>query len=132
MLIRINPKDGLPVYQQIMQQIKHLIASGGLAAGEQLPSARELAMQLLVNAHTVSKAYTELEWEGLVERRRGAGTYVSASSRNLTAQQRLDLLTPVVERLVVEAVQLGLSLDEVQAAVVQQWEALPVQESAAA
>jgi GntR family transcriptional regulator len=132
MLIRINPKDGLPVYQQIMQQIKHLIASGSLAPGEQLPPARELAVQLLVNAHTVSKAYTELEWEGIVERRRGSGTYVAEGGRNLTAQQRADLLAPLVERLVVEAVQLGLSLDEVQAAVGRQWDALAAQESAAA
>lgn len=132
MLIRINPKDGLPVYQQIKQQVKHLVASGALAAGEQLPPARELAMQLLVNANTVSRAYTELELEGVVERRRGSGTFVAEGGRNLTRAQREELLSPLVERLVVEAIQLELSLEAVQAAVARQWQALAAAERAVA
>jgi len=89
-------------------------------------------MQLLVNANTVSKAYTELELEGVVERRRGSGTFVAEGGRNLTRQQREELLSPLVERLVVEAVQLELSLEAVQAAVARQWQALAAAERAVA
>ena len=75
--IEISLQDGVPIYRQIVNQVKYLIASGQLQAGEELPPIRSLAEQLLVTPNTVVKAYGELEAEGLVYKRRGAGTYIA-------------------------------------------------------
>ena len=76
-LISVAPGDGLPIYRQIVNQVKYLIAADRLTPGEELPPIRTLAEQLVVNPNTVVKAYRELESEGLVYKRRGAGTYVN-------------------------------------------------------
>ena len=76
MQIHIQAQDGVPIYLQVMQQIKYLVASGRLEPGEELPSIRALAEQLLVNPNTIARAYRELEVAGVVEKRRTAGTYV--------------------------------------------------------
>jgi len=75
--IHISPNDGAAIYQQIVNQIKYLVASGQLTAGEEFPTIRGLAEQLLINPNTVARAYRELEIAGLVEKRRTAGTYIS-------------------------------------------------------
>ena len=77
MRIHISPNDGVPIYQQIVNQVKYLLASGRLSAGEELPPIRVLAEKLVVNPNTVARAYRELETAGLVEKRRTAGTFVS-------------------------------------------------------
>ncbi len=77
MQIRISPNVGVAIYLQVVNQIKYLVASGRLAAGEELPPIRGLAEQLLINPNTVARAYRELEMAGIVEKRRTAGTYVS-------------------------------------------------------
>ena len=77
MQIHISATDGVPIYQQIVNQVKYLIASGRLAPGEEMPPIRVLAERLLVNPNTVARAYRELESAGVVEKRRTAGTYVS-------------------------------------------------------
>ena len=79
MRIHISTSDGVPIYQQIVNQVKYLVAAGRLAPGEELPPIRVLAEQLVVNPNTVARAYRELEAEGVVEKRRTAGTYVSSS-----------------------------------------------------
>ena len=77
MLLRPNPASGVPIYLQLMEQVKHAIETGALRAGEQLPGIRPLAEELVINANTVAKAYRELEHEGVIELRQGAGAFVS-------------------------------------------------------
>ena len=93
MQIHISPHDGVPIYQQVVNQIKYLVASGRLAAGEELPAIRVLAEQLLVNPNTVARAYRELETAGIVEKRRTAGTYVSDQGSPLARRERVRILT---------------------------------------
>src|SRR5438128_8509279 len=77
MLFRPNPSSGVPIYLQLMEQVKHSIETGALRPGEQLPGMRPLAEELVVNPNTVAKAYRELEHEGVVELRQGAGAFVT-------------------------------------------------------
>ncbi len=80
MLFRVNPSSGVPLYLQLMEQVKHGIETGALRPGEQLPGIRPLAEELVMNPNTVAKAYRELEHEGVLELRHGAGAFVSAQA----------------------------------------------------
>ena len=111
--IHISPHDGVPIYQQIVQQVKYLVAAGRLAAGEELPAIRVLAERLQVNPNTVARAYRELEVAGVVEKRRTAGTYVSATGSPLARRERLKILTERIDALLAEARQLGIRTDDV-------------------
>jgi GntR family transcriptional regulator len=81
MLFRPNPSSGVPIYLQLMEQVKHGIETGALRPGDQLPGIRPLAEELVINPNTVAKAYRELEHEGVIELRHGAGAFVSANAR---------------------------------------------------
>ena len=81
MLFRPNPSSGVPIYLQLMEQVKHSIETGALRPGEQLPGMRPLAEELVINPNTVAKAYRELEHEGVIELRHGAGAFVSGNAR---------------------------------------------------
>src|ERR1700681_1048151 len=81
MLFRPNPSSGVPIYLQLMEQVKHAIETGALRPGDQLPGIRPLAEELAINPTTVSRAYRELEHEGLIELRHGAGACVAAGPR---------------------------------------------------
>src|SRR5687767_2355584 len=81
MIIKPNPTLGVPIYLQLVEQVKHAIETGALRAGDQLPSIRPLAEELVINANTVAKAYRELEREGVLELRQGAGAFVAATAR---------------------------------------------------
>jgi len=113
MQIHIHAQDGVPIYLQIVQQIKYLVASGRLQPGEELPSIRALAEQLLVNPNTIARAYRELETAGVVEKRRTAGTFIADSGSPLARKERLKLLNERIDQLLVEASQMGFELDEV-------------------
>ncbi len=113
MQIHLEAKDGVPIYLQVMQQVKYLIASGRLQPGEELPSIRTLAEQLLVNPNTIARAYRELELAGVVEKRRTAGTYVAENGSPLARKERLKLINERIDRLLVEAFQMGFDLDDV-------------------
>src|SRR5436305_3520155 len=89
MLFRPNPSSGVPIYLQLMEQVKHSIETGALRPGEQLPGMRPLAEQLVINPNTVAKAYRELEHEGVIELRHGAGAFVSANARTRPREQKL-------------------------------------------
>jgi GntR family transcriptional regulator len=89
MFVRPNPSSGVPIYLQLMEQVKHGIETGALRAGEQLPGMRPLAEELVMNPNTVAKAYRELEHEGVIELRHGAGAFVSANPR---AKKQTDTL----------------------------------------
>src|SRR5262245_55263360 len=82
MLLRPNPSTGVPIYLQLMQQVKHAVETGALRAGEQLPGIRPLAEDLVINPNTVAKAYRELQHEGVVELRQGAGAFVARTARS--------------------------------------------------
>ncbi|MFN5320913.1 MAG: GntR family transcriptional regulator [Planctomycetota bacterium] len=113
MQIQIDAKEGVPIYLQVMRQVQYLIAAGRLHPGDELPSIRTLAEQLLVNPNTIARAYRELETAGVVEKRRTAGTYVAESGSPLAKRDRLKLLNERIERLLVEAFQMGFDLDDV-------------------
>src|SRR5438552_1927565 len=77
MLFRTNPSLGVPIYLQLMEQVKHAVETGALRPGDQLPGIRPLAEELVINPNTVAKAYRELEHDGVIELRHGAGAFVS-------------------------------------------------------
>src|ERR1044071_6530692 len=91
--------NGVPIYMQIVNQIKYLVAAGRLSAGEEVPPIRVLAGQLLVNPNTVARAYLELEREGVVSKRHGSGTYVSDSGSPLARRERMRILTERTDAL---------------------------------
>ncbi|MBU6386938.1 MAG: GntR family transcriptional regulator [Pirellula sp.] len=113
MQIHIQAQGGVPIYLQVMQQIKYLVASGRLEPGDELPSIRSLAEQLIVNPNTIARAYRELETQGVVEKRRTAGTFVADSGSPLARKERLKLLKERIDQLLTEAYQMGFELDEV-------------------
>ena len=88
--LRPNSSSGVPIYLQLIEQVKHAIETGALRAGEQLPGIRPLAERLVINPNTVAKAYRELEHEGVIELRHGAGAFVSGNvrPRQMTANVR--------------------------------------------
>jgi GntR family transcriptional regulator len=103
MLRRPNPSSGVPIYLQLMEQVKHGIETGALRPGDQLPGIRPLAEQLVINPNTVAKAYRELEHEGVIELRHGAGAFVAANVRATRQADTLragqSLVAGTVERL---------------------------------
>jgi GntR family transcriptional regulator len=113
MHLHINSADGIPIYVQILNQVKHLVASGRLAPGEEIPPIRVLAEQLVVNPNTVARAYLELERAGVVTKRHGAGTYVSESPSPMAHREKMKVLAQRVDSLLVEARHLDVELDEV-------------------
>lgn len=121
MQIHISTNDGVPIYLQLVNQIKFLIASGRLVAGDELAPIRVLAAQLLINPNTVARAYRELETAGIVEKRRTAGTYVSDQGSPLARRERMKILSERVDTLLAEANQMGVTLDDVKKLVEQRY-----------
>ena len=113
-MFSINPQSGLPIYKQLMEQIRRMISSGQLKPGDSLPSVRELALTHAVNAMTISKAYSMLEAEGLLDRQRGKAMTVSTQNKlSENKQDRLKRLQPAVNQLAIAADQLELDLEDV-------------------
>jgi len=102
-LLKPNPSSGVPIYLQLMQQVRYAIETGALKPGEQLPSIRPLAEELVINPNTVAKAYRELEHEGAIELRQGAGAFVSARAPDRENAEKLKaaqaLVAQGIERL---------------------------------
>ena len=111
--ITINVADGVPIYRQIVNQVKYLVASGLLQPGEELPAIRTLALQLKVTPNTVVKAYDELETAGIVHKRHGSGTYVSEGRSRLSNQERQRIVEQRIDALLAEAHQLNFTPDDV-------------------
>src|SRR5437868_15551950 len=113
-LLKPNPSSGVPIYLQLMEQVKHAIETGALRPGEQLPGIRPLAEELVVNPNTVAKVYRELEHEGVIELRHGAGAFVSHNARVTKSADTLrpaqTLVAHTVERLRAR----GVSNDEIR------------------
>ena len=111
--ITINVTDGVPIYRQIVNQVKYLVASGLLSPGEELPPIRALALQLKVTPNTIGKAYDELEISGVVHKRRGSGTFVSEERTQLALRERRRIIEQRIDALLAEAHQLNFSGDDI-------------------
>ena len=114
MHFRLNPTSGVPIYLQLMEQIKHGIETAALQPGDQLPGIRKLAESVVMNPNTVAKAYRELEHEGYIEVRHGAGAFISAKLNTRKVHDRMDLVRPLIEKAVAQAAKIGLSDEEIR------------------
>ena len=110
--IRLSTSYGVPVYRQIVNQVKYWVAAGRLQPGQELPPIRTLAEKLVINPNTVIHAYAELEKEGVVVRKHGSGTYVSESPMNQPTQSAAAALTPKIDSLLADAMHLNLDLND--------------------
>jgi GntR family transcriptional regulator len=115
MLVQIDHHSGQPIYRQVIDQIRRQILAGQLPEGQQLDSVRELAGRLKVNPMTISKAYSLLEIEGLLERRRGVGLFVARIRPGQRSQSKSQLLEQVLAKAVATAVQFEIPAEEVHA-----------------
>ncbi|MBC8328423.1 MAG: GntR family transcriptional regulator [Planctomycetes bacterium] len=113
MHLHINPGDEVPIYRQIVRQIRDAVAGGELGPGHKLLSHRDLATQLVIAPLTVKKAYDELELQGLVETRRGLGSFITASPPAPTPSEYRERLREAAQRLLTEARLSGAPLAEV-------------------
>ena len=113
MNLHISPNDSVPLYQQIVNQIKYMVSSGQLQPGDILPPIRTLSETIVVNANTVARAYRDLEREGFVTLQRGIGTRVNEKGSPLSAEERARILNDRARTLLGEARQMNLSLDDV-------------------
>src|SRR3954468_14219203 len=113
MQIQISTSDGVPIYQQIVNQMRYLIGAGRLQPGEELLPIRVLAEQLTINPNTVARAYLELERAGIVTKRHGSGTYVSEARSPLPQREKIKILTKRVDALLTEARHLEMELADV-------------------
>lgn len=114
MFLQINPSSALPIYAQIINQIKYLIATGTLMPKNQLPSVRQLAIQLRINPNTVAKAYRELEHEKIIFTRRGQGTFVAQEAVVIGKKERVKIITKLIDQMLVESFHLNLNQAEIQ------------------
>lgn len=117
MNLRLDPRSGVPIYVQIINQIKYLVASGQLEPAAQLPTIRQLAVNLTIDPNTVARAYMELDREGIISTQQGRGTFVSGREKQADlAELRRHRLRAIVRSAVSEALGLGFSAQEIMAA----------------
>ena len=119
--LHIDPHSGLPVYRQMIDQIKYYIASGTLKAGDQLPSVREFAQRLSINPTTVVKAYTELQHEEVIDIRHGKGAFVAERASHVSDFEKDKVVRRVARQLAVESQQIGASFEFVQEVLAAEW-----------
>lgn len=114
MFFRIDTSNGLPIYEQIVRQIKFAVAGEALQAGELVPSVRELSRDLAVNPNTVARAYRELQADGIIAPLRGTGLEVTAHAARHCAKERVDLIRERLRSVLNEARRSRLELDELR------------------
>ena len=112
MFIRIEPSSSVPIYRQIIDQIKYSVAAGALKEGDKVPSVRELAATLAVNQNTILKVYNELCREQVLKIVRGDGTYVSSSKQTIPTAEREKTVGKTLREAVVQAIHLEVSLQQ--------------------
>ena len=110
--LQLDLHSGMPVYRQLIDQVRGGIASGMLAAGDQLPTVRQLAVDLAINPNTVVRAYRELELGGLLETHQGTGTFISTQKMKRTDAQRERQLAQIVGDCVSRAGAAGFTVDD--------------------
>lgn len=119
-MFTLNPQSGIPIYRQLAEQIRRMVAGGQLQEGDELPSVREMAVEHAVNPMTISKAYSLLEVEGILMRQRGKPMQIAPQKKSqLSEQARLQHLQPQLEQLVVSARQLEISDEQLLASLQQ-------------
>jgi len=112
MLFHVNPSTGVPLYVQLMEQIRHAIETGALKAGDQLPTIRKVAEDLVVNPNTVVRAYRELQREGIIELKHGSGAFVGESVGGMSRITRK--AQAIVQAAVQRLADSGLTEDEIR------------------
>ncbi len=124
--LQLDSRSGIPAYRQLMDQVRHYIASGTLRPGDQLPSIRELASAIAVNPTTIVRVYNELEREGTLEMRHGKGAFVANAGTSRPADEagRVEDLRRAARQLAVEAVQAGVDARRVAGLVSEEMERL--------
>jgi GntR family transcriptional regulator len=120
----VNPHSGVPLYLQIMEQVKHALTVGSLQPGDHLPTVRQLAGELTIAPNTIVKAYTELQRMGLIESRAGVGTIVTHNSLQTTRQQQIEAVFERLRVLVRDAHSLGIDAAELRACFEAEYERL--------
>lgn len=113
MQLRISIEGGVPIYLQIVEQVKRLAAGGRLKPGDDVPPIRVLAEQLRINPNTVARAYLELQREGVIVTRQGSGTVVAETKPAIPRKEKLKMLAKSVDGLITDATHLDVPLDDV-------------------
>ncbi len=112
-IFTVDPRSGVPIYLQLIEQVKRGVALGTLASGEQLPTVKALALELTVNPNTVARAYRDLERDGVIETSPGRGSFVR-NNGTASSELRTDVAEPAVDNAIRTAKGLGLDSDEVR------------------
>jgi GntR family transcriptional regulator len=123
-LADISTGSGIPIFRQVIDQIRLAVATGRLVPGEQLPSVRALAERLVVNPNTIAKAYAELAREKVIDARQGRGVFVAPPRQIYTPAERARRLSPLLDAVVNEGTSLGFTPDELIESVRQRLEKL--------
>ena len=114
-VLTVDPRSGVPIYLQVIEQIKRSVALGILSAGEQLPTVKQLALDLTINPNTVAKAYRELERDGVIETAAGRGSFVRSNGHvDTTKAAAKDVARDALEAAVREAKSIGLGADDIR------------------
>jgi GntR family transcriptional regulator len=115
-VLTVDPRSGVPIYLQVIEQVKRSVALGILASGEQLPTVKQLALDLTINPNTVAKAYRELERDGVIETSPGRGSFVKSNGNaETTKTAATDVARDAIEAAVREAKSIGLGADDIRA-----------------
>ena len=124
MQCHVNPDNGIPIYEQICRQVRFAVANGLLLPGEHVPSVRELAVQLAVNANTVARAYRDLQYEDILISIRGTGLAVASNAVRVCQKNRLEMIRERLRSVLQEAIQNQVTEDEVRSLLDTEWKAL--------
>jgi len=111
-MLRIDPRSSTPIYEQIELGVKELILKGALKGGEKLPSVREMSSILTINPNTISKAYGELEREGIIETLRGKGTFITHNFEGKVDEKKMEYMKDELKKLILEANYSGINKEE--------------------
>lgn len=114
MFLKIDPNNNVAIFEQIVNQVKYAVATGSHRAHEQLPSVRELAVQLLINPNTVIRAYRELEREGITYSKRGLGIFIAEGAKKKCKEERKRIVTKRIEDALAEAIQSEIDEEEIE------------------
>ena len=113
-IVSVDPRDPTPIYAQLERGLRAAIATGRLGPGDQLPTVRQLAVELSINANTVARVYVELERAGVIETRRGVGSFITATpAQARSPREHSRRLRAMVTRMLAEAAEAGFTLDDV-------------------
>ena len=128
-MLKIDPRSSTPIYEQIELGIKELILKGGLKSNDKLPSVREMSTILTINPNTISKAYGELERDGIIETLRGKGTFVTDNFKGKVDEKKMDYIQGELKKIILEANYGGISKEEFLNLVLEIFSELGVNES---